>query len=239
VPNGMRLNVKNNSDEQRPSCAACNSSGKVLIDFQEAQKMRAVIIQTYSDSALCKCPHCSKEQLRPAINYLSRLDRYPHQAAAITSAEEIALSDYPAGWLVLSGNYGSGKTTIAEAMIRTLASRGLHTETLTVPGIRQQIYSSFRTRTTEELVLSLKRMRVLLIDEMDAAKWSDSELEELLSEVLNARYQAANSKLTILCGAHFNTVPGRIRSRMSEFGIFDLGEIDLRAPTGSPWDRGE
>lgn len=212
------------------------------MDADEAQNQRLTPLASYGANVIVACPVCARITLTPATDYFIRLDRYPQQADAIDRARAVALSDNPAGWLILTGNYGSGKSTILNALCRTLASRGLHARFYTAPALRQAMYDAMREETMGAWLASLKRTRVLAIDELDAVKWSDQNVEETMSELLNARYQATRATLTVLAGADLGAVPGRIKSRMSEFGISDLGKTDLRGADDTAtavWDRGE
>jgi len=180
---------------------------------------------------LIECPACARGMSHPLDCFMD-LQVHEHQRKAVARARAIALSSNPVGWLVLTGGYGTGKSTVLDALCDTLRSRGLHPRICTAPEFRQSMYDARREYGLSAWLASIKRTRVLAIDELDSVKWSDQDLEESLSELLNARYQAARTTLTMLAGADLGAVPGRIKSRMAEFGILDLGKTDLRAADG-------
>jgi phage terminase large subunit-like protein len=62
------------------------------------------------DRLVIACPVCRSGRVAEATNHLTRLHPYPHQRQARAAAEDLAMAAHPAGWLVLAGGYGSGKS---------------------------------------------------------------------------------------------------------------------------------
>lgn len=222
-------------------CVVCQDAG-VLIALRGDQGTARIIASNPDplgvgpDRLLIKCPQCGTGNAAP-VNHFARLEQYPHQIEAIAAAKELALANQPTGWLVLVGGYGSGKSTLALATARTLQSRGVHIRTYTAAELKDEMFSGFRSGNYGAWLRSLKEARGLLIDELDSVKWGNEQVEEMFSELINARYSQAARNLTILVSADVAALPGRIQSRMAHYGPYDLGEIDLRQP--DPWGRGD
>lgn len=224
-------------------CLVCRDARIVQVD--QGQEGSATPIARYERAgslparALIACPACAGQLAEP-VDHFGDLAHLPHQAAAVAAARNLALGDNPIGLFTLTGGYGSGKSTIAETMCRTLKSRGLTVRAYTAKELKDAMYRSFSEGTYSAWLTSLKRTRALFVDELDSIRWADQHVEETMSDLLDTRYREARVTLTILAGANLSAVPGRILSRMRQHGIHDLGGTDLRAQEDAAvWDRGE
>lgn len=226
-------------------CVVCQDARTLVAT--EGEQGRAAVLASYPAAGsaparvLVACPACASGAATPT-NYLDDLDVYQHQRAAVGVARDLALADAPSGWLVLTGGYGSGKSTIAAAALRTLRSRGLTVRSFTAAELKDAMYGAFRSGDYSGWLASLKRSRGLCVDELDSVSWGNAQVEEMLSELINARYSQAATTVTILITADLGAVPGRIRSRMAQFRPLDLGPTDLRQADDAwagAWNRGE
>lgn len=224
-------------------CVVCQDARIVQVDAD--QHSGATPIARYERAGslparvLIACPACAGRLTEPR-DHFQDLEAYDHQRVAVTAAHDFALSNNPVGLFTLTGNYGSGKTTIAAAICDTLTSRGVKVRTATAKELKDAMYRSFSEGTYSAWLTSLKRTRALFVDELDSIRWADQHVEETMSDLLDTRYREARVTLTILAGANLSAVPGRILSRMRQHGIHDLGGTDLRAQEDAAvWDRGE
>jgi chromosomal replication initiation ATPase DnaA len=207
----------------------------ILARFPAAGSMGATV--------LIACPSCQGGAQRHPVNHLDRLEIYAPQGVAFDFARDFALDNQPHGWLCLTGGYGAGKSTIAQATAKTLTSRGVTVRCYTAGELKDAMYEGFRSGNYSGWLASLKRARALLIDELDTINWTKPDVEEMFSELINARYESRHSTVTILVAAteKFMRLPGRIRSRIGQAGLYDLGQIDLRLSDAHAgvWDTGE
>jgi len=144
----------------------------------------------------------SRSQLRGDLldeNFAKLIIRPGENDEAIAAAKEIMAKQ--AGWLLLSGDYGVGKSAILAAMVNDAVENNVDALYFTAPDLldllRPGAPVDYQTTMT-----NLKNINVLVIDEMDkiATKSDDSmtwPLEKMF-QLLNSRYTELGSLVTAL-----------------------------------------
>jgi DNA replication protein DnaC len=122
----------------------------------------------------------------------------------------------PAGWLVLMGNYGCGKTHLAAA-IAIYATRHLALKTLftIVPDLLDHLRATYHPTssvTYDERFEAVRTVPLLILDDLGAESQT-SWAQEKLFQLINHRY---NEQLptVITSNVDLDRMDGRIRSRL-------------------------
>jgi DNA replication protein DnaC len=148
---------------------------------------------------------------------------------AVASAR--AFADNPAGWLVLTGTYGCGKTHLAAAIANFQVAAGRAAPMfVVVPDLLDHLRATFSptsTTTLDKLFEQVKSAPLLILDDLgteSATPWA----REKLFQLLNYRYAARLP--TVITS--FNTVDEmdeRIGSRMRD--SLRCTMVGIRAPS--------
>ena len=147
---------------------------------------------------------------------------------AFARAQEFARR--PRGWLVLFGEYGSGKTHLAAAIANAAIARDITTYFGAVPDILDHLRSTFGPDSQidyDELFSRVREVPLLILDDLGteaATLWA----KEKLFQIVNHRY---NLELPTVITT--NRVPddidGRIRSRMWDRRLTGGGPLTVEA----------
>jgi DNA replication protein DnaC len=184
--------------------------------------------------------------------------------AAFEAARRYALE--PAGWLVLSGSSGSGKTHLAAAIANERISRGEPVLFMVVPDLLDHLRASYDATSEEmgydQLFEQVRNTPLLILDDIDAVAGTPWAREKLF-QVVNHRYnttlptvftssqrpqQMEDRLATRLCDESFARIlmlDGAARGGYHQVGGMTrerLGEMqfsafDLRAPGLQPEER--
>jgi DNA replication protein DnaC len=125
-------------------------------------------------------------------------------------------ADQPAGWLLLEGGYGCGKTHLAAAIANASVEHGRPALFLTVPDLLDALRHAFGgpAGSFEERFDRVRHAPLLLLDDFGTQNATDWAREKLF-QILNYRY--INRLPTVVTT---NLAPeeleGRIRSRLSD-----------------------
>jgi DNA replication protein DnaC len=121
-----------------------------------------------------------------------------------------------AGWLLLQGGYGCGKTHLAAAIANFAVGMGVPTLFLTVPDLLDALRFSYSAEDTtfEERFEQVRNARLLVLDDFgtqNATAWA----QEKLFQIINYRY--INRLSTVLTtNLALDEIEARIRSRLSD-----------------------
>lgn len=137
------------------------------------------------------------------------------QVASIAAAVRMAraYADEPAGWLMLAGPVGSGKSHLAAAVANRLGER-LEVAYASVPAMLRYVRAGFADHSADARLDDLISVGVLVLDDMGAEQltgWS----EPLMYDLLNARYLAERPTV-LTTNLTRDELPPRIASRISE-----------------------
>jgi DNA replication protein DnaC len=138
------------------------------------------------------------------------------------------------GWLMLSGEYGCGKTHLAAAVANEVVKRGIPTLFLTVPDLLDWLRFSYDSTETsfEERFDEIRNIKLLVLDDLgtqNATPWA----QEKLFQIINHRY--VNKLPTVVTtNVDLQSIDGRISSRLKDDTLVQKVRIiapDFRQPT--------
>ncbi len=139
----------------------------------------------------------------------------------------------PAGWLVLTGTFGCGKTHLAAAIAnQQVAKAGVIPMFVVVPDLLDHLRATFSpssTTTLDRLFEQVKSAPLLILDDLgteSATPWA----REKLFQLLNYRY-AARLPTIITTSDSIDQIESRLRSRMLDSArctVFAIGAPSYR-----------
>lgn len=133
------------------------------------------------------------------------------------------------GFEMLRGNFGTGKTGLAKALVVQLAMLGVYTHYTTAKDIIMMATSTFSNRNMTELavVRDFCQYRVLVVDEVDEITDSSYSLTTLRN-ILDKRYVMKRNKLTVMITNRKNDFWPYLFSRLDDGAIIEIGGQSLR-----------
>jgi DNA replication protein DnaC len=132
------------------------------------------------------------------------------------------------GWLLLMGDYGTGKTHLAAAVANFAVEMGVSTLFLTVPDLLDWLRFSYSSteETFEKRFEEIRNIELLVLDDMgtqNATPWA----EEKLYQIINYRY-VNKLPLVVTTNLQLVEIEGRIRSRLEDNDL--VNKININAP---------
>jgi DNA replication protein DnaC len=230
-----------------PACEICGGIGFVRQDLPIGDP-------NFGRLKVCSCRAREVElEARRRLYRLSNLDSFKHltfdnfkpsgqhglshsQAMSLESANNAAVyySQHLDGWLLLSGEYGCGKTHLAAAVANSVVDLGVPTLFLTVPDLLDWLRFSYDSQETsfEERFDEIRNIRLLVLDDLgtqNATPWA----QEKLFQIINHRY--VNRLPTVVTtNVDLQSIDGRISSRLKDDQLVQKIRItapDYRQPT--------
>jgi DNA replication protein DnaC len=195
--------------------------------------MRQVAMQRlFVMSNLNELQHMTFETFEPR----GRIGLAPVQADSLERAYNHAkhFAGNLAGWLVLQGSYGCGKTHLAAAIANFVVSLGIPTLFITVPDMLDTLRFAYSDpeSTFEERFDEIRQVRLLILDDFgthNATPWA----QEKLFQIINYRY--VNRLPTVVTtNLELEEIESRIRSRLRDPELVTRALIlatDFRDPT--------
>jgi len=104
---------------------------------------------------------------------------------ALDTAQRYAAA--PRNWLYLYGSCGTGKSHLAAAIAHAVAERGIRVSYASAPSVLRFIKSGFRDDTSDERLIALQFVDLLILDDIGAEHHSEYN-DSALFEVINHRY---------------------------------------------------
>ncbi len=231
-----------------PNCPICGGLGYYRLDLP-------VTHQDFGKLLICTCRNIEiQQQVGSRLFALSNLNRLghltfenflprgrvgylPRQADSLERALAHArqFSQTLAGWLLIQGGYGCGKTHLAAAIANFVVSMGVPTLFLTVPDLLDTLRFAYDNENTtfEERFEDIRSSSLLVLDDFgtqNATEWA----KEKLFQIINFRY-INKLPLVITTNLPLKDLDGRIRSRLEDpdlVGTIRINAPDFRNPAG-------
>ena len=140
----------------------------------------------------------------------------------------------PAGWLVLQGGYGCGKTHLAAAIANAQATAGRRAMFVPVPDLLDHLRSTYApdSRVTYDQLFEAVRTTPLLILDDLGTQSTTAWAEEKLYQLFNYRYNARLATV-VTTNLRLDDLDPRVASRLSDQAlsrIIEIGAPDYRRP---------
>jgi DNA replication protein DnaC len=230
-----------------PGCEICGGIGYVRQDLP-------IDHPDFGRLQVCSCRARQVDlDSRRRLFRLSNLDAFKHltfdtfnqrgqhglsQSQIMSLESAYALARYYAGkldgWLLLSGEYGCGKTHLAAAVANFVVELNVPTLFLTVPDLLDWLRFSYDSPETsfEQRFDEIRNVRLLVLDDLgtqNATPWA----QEKLYQIINHRY--VNRLPTVVTtNVDLQSIDGRISSRLKDDKLVQKIRItapDYRQPT--------
>ena len=186
--------------------------------------------------ALKDCPVCVTGQ-RQAVDWFAGIQA-PTEAytKAVQLAKDMAYN--PSGWLVLQGGYGSGKTTLASAIMSQWAGKEKHP--ITAAWLLESWRQLMSRHDDEELFLAESQAPVAVLDDLGAERPTEWAIERL-AMYLDLRY-ARRLPTVLTLNADENQLAAKVGGRISDrvfdtrSGLVRVVSLDVASfRTGREW----
>ena len=146
----------------------------------------------------------------------------PEAKSSLENAYHAArrFSEEPSGWLVLTGDYGCGKTHLAAAIGNYRTAMGESPMFVVVPDLLDHLRATFSPNSTipyDQMFDQVRTNALLILDDLgtqSATPWA----KEKLYQILNYRYNA-ELPTVITTTSTLDEIDPRIRSRMLHQGF--------------------
>ncbi len=224
-----------------PNCPLCTGLGYVRSDHpvghpefgkliictcREEEINRRSLNKIYEISHLSELKGLTFENFEP----MGKFGLGERQTASIKNAFNQAkiFSRKLKGWLLLQGNYGSGKTHLAAAIGNIVVENGIQTIFITVPDLLDTLRFSYDNSDTtfEERFEEIRNCPLLILDDFgtqNATEWA----QEKLFQIINYRY-INHLPLVVTTNLSLAEIEGRIRSRLQDPEL--ITKVNIQAP---------
>ncbi|WP_088068544.1 primosomal protein DnaI [Gottfriedia luciferensis] len=138
--------------------------------------------------SLIKCLYLPKDVLQASMSNLSLDDSGRFEA--ISAAKQFITSyekGKPSQGLYLHGPFGVGKTYILGAIANELAEEEVNSMIVYLPEFLRELKSSISEGTLEEKIEAVKKVEVLMLDDIGAEQMSSWARDEILGTILQYR----------------------------------------------------
>ena len=191
-----------------------------LFECKACQDRRFVLV----NHVRTDCPVCVTGQ-RQAVDWFSNLTApTPQYENALKWAKRMAYN--PSGWLVLQGGYGSGKTTLASAIMSQWAGKEKHP--ITAAWLLESWRQLMSRHDDEELFLAESQAPVAVLDDLGAERPTEWAIERL-AMYLDLRY-ARRLPTVLTLNADENQLAAKVGGRISD-RVFDTRTNLVRVVT--------
>ncbi len=170
------------------TCDVCKDAHWILLETDTGKALTRCICQQHADA------QHRREQLRAtsglgafSTQTFATFDALiePHGAAMAR-----AYAAQPAGFLLLHGSYGNGKTHLAMAIGNDCLERGIEGFFYTAPDLldKLQVAQFDSPQAFDHLMETLCRAELLIVDDLGAERSTETR-EMRMFQILNERYQ--------------------------------------------------
>lgn len=154
---------------------ACKYLTKIREENKYSANVRLVGANSYLKNARMKDIYTDDKNRFACIKWLNDfIKNYPNKKRG----------------LYLSGNFGSGKSYLIAAMFNELAKKDIKSVILFWPYFLSELKGSFNTGEYNNLMDSVSKTPLLLIDDIGAENLTDWGRDEILCPILNVRMEA-------------------------------------------------
>ncbi|MDZ7727721.1 MAG: ATP-binding protein [Dehalococcoidia bacterium] len=228
-------------DDQLTDCTVCGGAGFI-------RRQRPLNDPRFGKAEPCDCVLDEGIETRKSrlerIGNLEALRRYtfatlsaerdggtdPVVQRAIATVR--AYAENPAGWLVITGPSGTGKTHLAAALAHARVDAGHPALFLTVPDLLDHLRSGYQPEdeelTYDRVFEQVRNAPLLLLDDVDAASPTPWAREKLF-QLLNARYNESMPTV-FTTSVPLERLEERLATRLGDSRV--ATQIDLSAPSG-------
>ena len=175
-----------------------------------------------------------------------REDLPANERANLRRASELCqeFAQQPEGWLVLTGEYGCGKTHLAAAIANERATVGQPALFIVVPDLLDHLRATFgptsQTRF-DKLFEEVRTAPLLVLDDLgteSASPWAREKLYQLFNYRYNARLPTVITVAQTRPDANpLDDMDPRIRTRILDLGLCTIFAILAPSYRGSPQRR--
>ncbi len=162
-----------------------------------------------------------------------RLPAAEQQTLENAFREARAFADKPAGWLLLIGTYGSGKTHLAAAIANYRASQGFPVMFVVVPDLLDHLRATFNPNASTSYDRRFDEIRtasLLVLDDLGTQAMTPW-VREKLYQLFNYRYNAALP--TVITSADdLDEIDPRLRARLLDRRLCTIQPITAPAYRG-------
>ena len=234
--------VDSTEEAGNPDCPICEGVGWVSPDVPFGHP-------DFGKAVPCTCVRVEWEAQVPQrlaqfsnIGSLARLSfdnlipqgRHPDQEsqrlfrAAYETAKRYAAE--PRGWLVLTGNSGSGKTHLAAAIANQCIGMRIRTYFMVVPDLLDHLRATFGPNsdvTYDELFEQVRTVPLLILDDL-GAQTSSPWAGEKLFQVLNHRFNAQLPTI-VTTNVPLDRLDESLQSRLTDPALSTVVEVERRS----------
>jgi DNA replication protein DnaC len=153
-------------------------------------------------------------------------------------------SRHPEGWLVLTGEYGCGKTHLAAAIANERATGGKPVLFIVVPDLLDHLRATFGPTSQirfDKLFEEVRTAPLLVLDDLgteSASPWAREKLYQLFNYRYNARLPTVITVAQTRPDANpLDDMDPRIRTRILDLGLCTIFAILAPSYRGSPQRR--
>jgi DNA replication protein DnaC len=224
-----------------PNCPICGGVGYLRQDLpvghpdfgrleictcRQRELSQRIHRRLFELSNLDELQHLSFENLQPR----GRIGLRPAQAETLELAYNQAklFAENLEGWLLLQGDYGTGKTHLAAAIANFTVSMGVPTLFITVPDLLDTLRFSYDDPDArfEDRFAQIRSAPLLVMDDFgtqNATPWA----QEKLFQIVNYRY-VNHLPLVVTTNLMLDEIEGRIRSRLEDPEL--VTRVHIRVP---------
>jgi DNA replication protein DnaC len=159
------------------------------------------------------------------------LDKEALESIEIALKEAKRYADNPVGWLVITGDYGSGKTHLAAAIANYRSEIGDPPLLLTAADLLDHLRKTFDPKSLasyDELFEEVKNTSLLILDDLGTQSmtpWS----KEKLYQIFNSRYNGERSTVITIAADTLDELDARLRSRLRDTRLCNI--VGITAPS--------
>lgn len=204
-----------------PNCAVCRGNGYVHPLLPNGKPNYAEVINCQAEGCL-ESQKRAYESTEPfmkekGVSKFNSFDTWKPVLGAesvLEAFKDIALNPDVPPLLLVYGTTGNGKTHLCEATVIELLKRGVDCRLWTVADLVAKLKSSIPENTTELLMVKLKTMPALILDDWGQNYGSPWE-EQKMEEIVVAR-ERADLITIITSNLEPDKLPERITSRFRD-----------------------